>query len=206
METLYYFLSRYEYLAIFLLLMVGVFGVPLPDEILVSFVGFLIFHREMRFWPAALAVISGGMVGISVNYLVGRTVGSRVVNGLGYFFPARRDRLHDVTAWLGRAGGPVLFLAYFLPGLRHWATIGAGVVKLPAGLCAAFAYPAVVLWSLIFIFLGYHLGREGAAIPQTLSPYLPLISAAIILPGLFWYFLIRTHRLQRWCSLKKFTP
>jgi membrane protein DedA with SNARE-associated domain len=206
METLYYFVTYYGYLAIFVLLMVGIFGIPLPDEFLVAFIGYLIFQREMHFWPGALAVISGGIMGISVNYVVGRTIGGRLCKGLGYFFPKKCEKLNHVTDWLGRSGGIVLFLSYFLPGVRHWATLGAGVVKLPPGVCALFAYPAVVLWSLTFICLGYYLGKEGRCIPQNLSPYLQVISVVIILSGLLWYFLIRTKRLPRWCSLKKITP
>ncbi len=137
MDSLGYLLAHYGYLAVFLLLTVGIFGIPLPDEFLVAFIGYLIFQREMHFWPAALAVISGGIMGISVNYVVGRTIGTRLCNGLGYFFPEKRQRLNCVTDWLGNSGGPVLFLAYFLPGARHWATVGAGVVKLPSGVCAA---------------------------------------------------------------------
>jgi membrane protein DedA with SNARE-associated domain len=203
MDSLYYLVTHYGYLAIFVLLMVGIFGIPLPDEFLVAFIGYLIFQREMHFWPAALAVISGGITGISVNYVVGRTIGKRLCKGLGYFFPEKREKLNYVTDWLGNSGGPVLFLAYFLPGARHWATVGAGVVKLPPWVCAVFAYPAVVLWSLSYLFLGYHLGKEGACSPQNLSPYLPVISVVIILSGLLWCFFIRTKRLQRWCSLKK---
>jgi membrane protein DedA with SNARE-associated domain len=206
METAYCFIARYEYIAIFLLLMVGIFGIPLPDEILVTFIGYLICQGEMRFWPAALAVIAGGILGISVNYLVGRAVGGRLCRGLRYFFPVKPEKLDQVTAWLGRSGGLVLFLSYFLPGVRHWATVGAGVVKLPPAVCALCAYPAVVLWSLAFLFLGYHLSQDGRCISQNLAPYLQVMSVVIILSGLFWFFLIRTRRLQRWCSPKKITP
>jgi membrane protein DedA with SNARE-associated domain len=206
MDSLCYLVTHYGYLAIFMLLMVGIFGIPLPDEFLVAFIGYLIFQREMHFWPAALAVISGGIMGISVNYLVGRTIGDRLCKGLVYFFPEKLEKLNHVTDWLGRSGGIVLFLSYFLPGVRHWATVGAGVVKLPPGVCALFAYPAVVLWSLAFILLGYHLGKEGMCIPQNISPYLQVISVVIILSGFLWYFFIRTKRLQRWCFLKKITP
>jgi membrane protein DedA with SNARE-associated domain len=111
MDSLAYLLTHYGYLAIFLLLTVGIFGIPLPDEFLVAFIGYLIFQREMHFWPAALAVISGGIMGISVNYVVGRTVGTRLCNGLGYFFPKKRQRLNYVTDWLGHSGGPVRFWA-----------------------------------------------------------------------------------------------
>ena len=95
MDSLGYLLTHYGYLAVFLLLMVGIFGIPLPDEFLVAFIGYLIFQREMHFWPAALAVISGGILGISVNYVVGRTIGDRLCKGLGYFSP---EKLQNSTA------------------------------------------------------------------------------------------------------------
>ena len=195
MEHLFYFITHYGYLAIFVLLMVGIFGIPLPDEFLVAFIGYLIFLKELQFWPAAFAVIAGTLVGISVNYLVGRTIGARLGKWLAYFFPNKLEKIKHVADCVDRSGGIILFAAYFLPGVRHWATIGAGIVKLPPASAVLFAFPAAILWSLAFIFLGYHLGREGACISRNAYPYLLIMSGVMIPCGFLGYHLIRKrHR------------
>ncbi len=206
MENMYYFVTNYGYLSIFVLLMVGIFGIPIPDELLVVFIGYLIFQEEMHLWPAALVVISGSIVGMSVNYLVGRTIGTRLCKWLAYFFPNKLAKLNHVTDWMDRSGGIILFLSYFMPGVRHWSTIGAGVVKFPPTVGLLFVFPAVTLWSFAFIFLGYHLGKQGACISQDIYPYLLLMSGAMILCGFLCYHFIRKKNRLKWCSPQKITP
>jgi membrane protein DedA with SNARE-associated domain len=206
MENLYHFVIHYGYLSIFFLLMVGIFGVPVPDELLVIFVGYLIFQKELQLWPAALAVIFGSMVGISVNYVVGRTIGGRLCKWLAYFFPNKREKLTRVTDWVNRSGGIMLFLSYFLPGVRHWATVGAGIVKLSPTAGVLSVFPAATLWSLGFIFLGYHLGKTEAGISKDIYPYLLLLSGVMIVCGFLGYRFITKKPRTKWCSAQRIIP
>ncbi len=206
MANFSYFISCYGYLAIFVLLMVGIFGIPLPDELLLCFIGYLVFHEEMRFWPATLVVMAGSLVGISLNYVVGRTIGARLCQGLAYFFPNKLAKLRQVTVWMDRSGGVVLFLAYFLPGLRHWATVGAGVLKVSPTVGLLFVFPAAMIWSLTFISLGYHLAQAGAYCPQNFSPFLPVLSGVIVLGGGLGYWFFRKKDGWRCGSSQKLTP
>ena len=207
MDILYHLVIQYGYLGIFIVLMVGIFGIPLPDEFLVLFVGYLVFRGDLQFIPAALAVISGSVCGISVNYLVGRIIGNRILTTLAYFFPKGPQKLSHLTNWLAQSGGIVLFLAYFSPGTRHWAPVGAGIARMSPRVGALYAFPAAVLWALAVIWLGYHLGQEEACLSRTIIfSYLQVMSGVTIISGFLWYFFKRTKRLQRWCSLKKITP
>ena len=206
MDTLSYLVIHYGYLAIFILLMLGIFGIPLPDELLAAFSGYLVFSGELHVVPVALAVISGGIFGISLNYLLGRLIGDRVVKQVAGFWPRGPEKLNRVTAWLGRSGAWVLFWTYFFPGLRHWATVGAGITRVPVAAGALCAFPAVAIWSLIFIGLGYHLGAAGVGRLQGILAFCPVLGGAIIVSCLSGYFLIRKMCRPRCCSPPKITP
>lgn len=205
MDTLSYLVIHYGYLAIFLWLMSGIFGIPLPDEILVAFCGYLVFIGELHFAPLALTVIAGGIFGISVNYLAGRLIGGQVIKQVDYFFPNAPTKLNRVTERLNRSGGWVLFVTYFFPGLRHWATVGAGITRMPPAVGALCAFPAVAIWALIFIGLGYHLGEAGMVRLQGILPLFPLLGVAMIVSWLFWHLLTKKRRRLR-CSTPKITP
>jgi membrane protein DedA with SNARE-associated domain len=206
MDNFYYFITSYGYLAIFVLLMVGIFGIPLPDEILLCFIGYLVFHEEMRFWPATLVVIAGSSVGISVNYIIGRVSGDRLCKWLEYFFPNKLKKLKHVTEWVDRSGGIVLFFSYFVPGLRHWATVGAGVLKVSPTVGVLFIFPAAIIWSFAFICLGYHLAQEGAYFNQNLAPFLQVLSGVIILGVFLCYFLLRKKDRVKFGSPQRLSP
>ena len=52
MELGFECIGRYGYLAIFLLLLLGIVGLPVPDETLLLFVGYLSFKGDLRLGAA----------------------------------------------------------------------------------------------------------------------------------------------------------
>ena len=52
-------ISHYGYPAIFCLLMLGIVGLPVPDETLLTFTGYLIFSHHLKLAPAFGTVLAG---------------------------------------------------------------------------------------------------------------------------------------------------
>ena len=50
----YYCVMQYGYIGIFVLLLLGVFGLPFPDEILLAFAGYLILKAIFNLFPPSL--------------------------------------------------------------------------------------------------------------------------------------------------------
>ena len=50
-------IAQYGYLAIFLLLVCGIVGLPVPDETLLTFTGYLAFKGELSLAPAFAAAL-----------------------------------------------------------------------------------------------------------------------------------------------------
>lgn len=150
--------AQYSYLGIFSLLTLGIVGLPVPDEFLLTYVGFLVFRRRLELVPAALAAFLGSVCGISLSYWLGRTLGIYLVQrfgaavGLG---PAQVRRVHD---WFERAGGWSLTFGYYIPGVRHLTAYVAGTAEYELPQFAAFAYAGAAIWSASFLALGYWLG------------------------------------------------
>ena len=149
---------NYGYLAIFLLLAPGTFGIPVPDELLLTFIGYLVLRGDLRLIPALAVVVAGAILGITLDYWVGRAVGAKLIRESGGFLRLRPDKFQGLKEWLRRRGGWVLFLGYFLPGVRHWVAIAAGITRFPLAGFTRFAYSGALAWSLLYIFLGYFLG------------------------------------------------
>ena len=60
--------EQYGYIGLFSLLVLGIVGIPLPDEWLLAFSGYLVFKGTFRFAPALAAAFTGSACGISVSY------------------------------------------------------------------------------------------------------------------------------------------
>ncbi len=64
-EHLLAIISRYGYAAIIVLLMLGIVGLPIPDEALLTLTGYLIFRGTLHTIPAYLAALLGSGCGIT---------------------------------------------------------------------------------------------------------------------------------------------
>lgn len=148
-------LSRYGLQAIFGLQVLGIVGLPVPDELMLTIAGTLV--REGRL-PAAgtlAAAMGGAMAGITVSYLAGRYIGLAALRKVVHL---PDEPLRRAEQWFHRAGGWLLTFGYFIPGVRHVTAIAAGSSGLGYGTFAAFAYPGAILWSSFFVATGYVLG------------------------------------------------
>ena len=92
MEFVTYFVTNYGYLAIFLLLAPGTFGLPVPDELLLTFLGYLVLRGDLRLIPTLAVVVAGATLGITLDYWVGRAAGAKLIREAGAYcvYPARQ--------------------------------------------------------------------------------------------------------------------
>jgi membrane protein DedA with SNARE-associated domain len=184
-------IGSYGPVALGLLLMLGVFGLPVPDETLLTFAGVLVRNGRMYFATTWLAATVGSMCGISISYILGRRLGPAAVTRFGRWLHVNQEDLDRVEKWLERSGKWALTFGYFVPGVRHFTAIVAGSTQLPLRIFATFAYSGAVLWSLTFIVLGWIVGNRWERALETAHRHIAVL-AAIAIAGAIVYALI--HR------------
>lgn len=180
MDLMVEWITHYGYAAIFLLLVLGIVGVPVPDEALLTFVGYLIFKGDLHAAPALGAAFLGSASWISASYGLGRFLGLRVLSH-GRFLHRGHDRLAEASDWVRRRGKYVLPVAYFIPGVRHVAAIVAGSSGMTFAVFFAFASAGALLWSATFIGVGYVLGAEWVHLWATIHRAMIVIAPAAVL-------------------------
>jgi membrane protein DedA with SNARE-associated domain len=189
MDYLLHLISDYGYFGLYSLLMLGIFGIPLPDETLLAFSGYLVSQGSLTFIPALVAAFTGSLTGITLNYLVGRTVGAQLLRFFGGYLHLTPEKLAKAQDWFARSGKWGLFFGYFFPGLRHLGPLVAGATRVPPLTFALFAYSGGFLWSLTYLSLGYHLGREWHQVSPNFQSvlWITLLGLCLIFLGvLFW--------------------
>jgi membrane protein DedA with SNARE-associated domain len=187
MATIMHWIAHYGYLALFGLLMLGIVGLPAPDETLLTFAGYLVFRQKFALLPTLAGAFCGSICGMSLSYGLGRTLGRATVERLGQWLHLNPARLDTMQAWYHRYGKYTLLVGYFLPGVRHLTAYVAGWSKLPLPTFALFASAGGLCWSSTFIVLGYGLGHEwkhwSGSVHRlgVLAAMLGLVSTALVL-------------------------
>lgn len=151
-------IHQYGYGGIAGVLVLGIVGLPLPDETLLTLVGYMIYRGYLSFFPAIGAGIFGASAGITLSYLIGARLGRPAVLRFGRFFRITDREISRSQDMIRKYGGFVLFVALFIPGVRHVAAIGAGLGGMGFARFAFPAYLGVFVWVTLFITLGRFAG------------------------------------------------
>jgi membrane protein DedA with SNARE-associated domain len=194
METVFHWITTYGYGMLFLLLMLGVVGLPVPDETLLLFCGYLISKGQMHRFPAWASAVCGSWCGITLSYTIGRTLGIGVVHRFGKYLHITQERMDNVHRWFDRIGHWALMVGYYIAGVRHFTAIVAGTSGLGFFSFAAYAWTGGLLWVTTFLTLGYYLGENWKQIGDVIHHYLLYISITIVALAVVYFFFTRRKR------------
>jgi membrane protein DedA with SNARE-associated domain len=179
-ETILAWVSNYGYAAIFTLLVFGIVGLPVPDETMLVFCGYLVVRGNLRLLPTLIVAFLGSACGITMSYLIGRTLGLGFVHKWGRYIGVTEARLDKVHVWFNRIGHWALFVGYYIAGVRHFTAIVAGTSCLEYRAFASYAYAGAAVWVCTFVGLGYYFGEHWQEIIETVHRNLNLFSVILL--------------------------
>ena len=119
MELVQYWISNYGYVGIFSLLVLGIVGLPVPDETLLTVAGYLVYRGTLQAVPTAIAALAGTVCGITLSYVLGLTTGYYLLHKYGPRMRITQAKVDRVHAWFKRLGGLTLTFGYYVPAVRH---------------------------------------------------------------------------------------
>jgi len=193
METALGWVTQYGAVALFFLMAFGIIGLPIPDETLLVFSGYLIYKGTLNPLFTFSMALMGAVTGISVSYLLGRLYGHKLIHKYGRYFHLTEERYQKVHNWFERIGRWSLFFGYYIAGVRHFTAMVAGASELEYPRFAAFAYSGAFMWVGTFLSLGYVIGDRWQAASEQAHIYL-LRVAIVIGVMLAIYLLVRRIR------------
>jgi membrane protein DedA with SNARE-associated domain len=156
-QSMALWIGQYGYPAIFLMLVGGIVGLPIPDQLLLVVSGYLVLTKSLAIAPTLLAAALGSIVGITLSYALGRGSGSYISK---IRFAA--NRLENARQWFERFGGWTLVFGYFIPGIRNLIGFTSGMMRLRIRHFVPYAYAGAVISSITCICAGYFLGTHAA--------------------------------------------
>ncbi|WP_178025440.1 DedA family protein [uncultured Paenibacillus sp.] len=160
METAVELVSQYGYLAILVLLALGIVGLPLPDETLMIFVGYLTSHQVLNFPLAVLFGFTGSILGMTVSYIVGKRIGYALFERFGKWIGLTPARYAKVRSWFSKYGIWTVLFAYFVPGVRHVAGYLSGINLMPFKKYLLICFVGAMFWTVLFITIGHFAGTK----------------------------------------------
>jgi membrane-associated protein len=176
-------LIRYGGLGLVLLLVLienGIFfGFFLPGDSLLFTSGLLCYYQvpglTVELPTLILSVAVAAIGGYYFGYYFGYKTGQALYNRKESFF-FKKSYVNTAQSFYARYGGPALIMGRFLPIVRTFAPILAGVVKVSHRDFFLYNIAGALLWPGILISSGYFIGK---AFPDALN-YLDIIIVTFI--------------------------
>lgn len=167
-------------------LLVGFF---LPGDSLLVTAGLLASQPNfgLNVYLLGLILSIAAIVGDSVGYAIGRATGPRIFtreNSLLF----NRKHLQRAHAFYERHGGKTIILARFMPIVRTFAPVVAGVADMEYRSFLAFNVIGGLLWVWSMLFIGYFLGRWVPGIDKHIESVILVVIFLSILPGIIGWW------------------
>lgn len=147
-------IENYGYAAVFILLVFGLFSLPIPDEAVVLLVGYFTKIELLHYSYSLLIVWSGSSIAMLVNYMVGKRIGRPLLDWLQKWFKLSGNWSCKAEQWVRKHGTQAIIVSYFIPGMRHVAGYFCGISQVPLKKYMLFAGTSAFIWSLLFLTVG----------------------------------------------------
>lgn len=165
-------------------LLIGFF---LPGDSLLFTAGFLVSVGVLKIniHLLVLLLFIAAVLGDNVGYAFGRRVGHRIFKRPNSII-FRQENIQHAEAFYEKHGGKTIIMARFIPVVRTFAPIVAGVGKMKYSTFLTYNIIGGFLWAVGLTYLGYFLGSWftsiGLDIDTVILPIAGLIILISILP------------------------
>lgn len=185
------------YPGVFVLMTMESMVFPVPSEGVMPFAGFLVAERKFHsLWFVTSVATLGTIAGSSLSYWMGAKWGETFVRRWGHWFLITPHDWELTQRFFRKTGGWSIFIARFLPAIRHLISLPAGATRMKWGPFLLATTVGGFAWNYFLAYLGFKLGENWQQIGTWLEPFDLLVVGLLVL-GAIVFVGLHVRRLRR---------
>lgn len=191
------------YLGIFIIIFVEsglLLGFFLPGDSLLFTAGFLASQGFFNISLLVLGFFIAAVTGDSVGYYIGHRFGRKLFQKEDSLL-FHKDNLQKAQDFYQKHGGKTIVLARFMPVIRTFVPIVAGIGAMEYSRFLFFNIFGGMLWAIGITMAGYFLGSMIPDVDKYLLPIIGLIIIVSISPGLYHTLKDKNSRNQLYTTI-----
>ena len=170
---------------LFVVLVVGCAGLPLPASFLLLAAGSFVAQDDFRLWQVLGLASAGAIIGDNIGYALGRWGGRRMSTWLPRLFA--KDRLNKTEKWLkGWGGSGIFFSRWLLTPLGPVVNITAGLTGYPWPRFLLYCTTGETLWVVVYVSLGKLFSGQVQAMSEFFGDFTWVIAGLLVVLVLSW--------------------
>lgn len=172
-------------------------GFFLPGDSLLFTAGFLASQHILNIWILSILCAVMATLGDSTGYWIGHAIGPRLFTREDSLL-FHRKHLQRAHEFYERHGGRAILFGQFMPIVRTFSPVVAGIAAMPYSRFAMFNVVAALAWGFAIPWAGFFLGRAIPNIDKFLLPIVLLIIVASIAPSAIHVWRENGNEIRAW--------
>lgn len=161
-------------------LLIGFF---LPGDTLLFGAGILAAQGTFHLPLLITVIIVAAILGDNVGYSIGRRFGRQLFRRKdGAIF--KQEYLQQAEAFYEKHGGKTVILARFVPIVRTFAPVVAGISHMPRSTFVLYNVIGGLLWGVTLPLIGYYIGSKIPGIERFVEPVILIVVVLSVAPAI----------------------
>lgn len=180
----------YPGMALIVFLETGALVFFLPGDSLLVMAGLYAAQGSLDMWMLNAILIPCAIAGDALSYTIGARTGPMIFNRprSRFFDPAHLKTAH---AFYEKHGGKAIIIARFMPLVRTFVPVVAGVAQMSYPRFASYNVIGAVAWVLSMTLTGYLLGTLFPPVVEHIEKVIILVVFLSIAPGIWQWLRVR---------------
>lgn len=193
MEWISNLFEQYGYFVLFVGLLAESLALPFPGELAMAISGHLSTDGSFTL-PLIIAVsYTGAILGTVLTYFLGYKLGTPFFEKYGKYFFLNHKRMAKLAEWFDKYGNRLIFISYFVPGLRHFTGYFSGILKVRLSTFLFYNCTGGLLWVLAYVMIGKVFGPSIEQVLHLASRY-SVIAITIAGVGVILFLLVKRNK------------
>lgn len=144
---------------------------PLPNEVVLPFIGIGISNGNFDFFLALLCTILTQIVTSIINYIIGYYGGNDLLSKIEKRIPKSKNAVEKLGKILRKYRGFAIIIARIVPFLRTYISLLAGVERLNKYIFVLLSAIGITIVNTLLLTLGYYIGNNQSLIESIFKKY-----------------------------------
>ncbi|MCB8952594.1 MAG: bifunctional DedA family/phosphatase PAP2 family protein [Ardenticatenales bacterium] len=177
------YIATYGYFILAGMLILEGAGLPVPGETVLLIVAAFASHSTLSIEIVIAVGAVSAVAGDSIGYTLGRRHGPRVLRRLH----GDGTGMEKSQAFFRRHGPKALIVARFIPVIRVFTAVVAGINQMPTRLFILYDILGAIIWATVIGLLGYVFGNNLERLDHILQRIgWSLLLAVLVIAGSIW--------------------
>ncbi len=183
-------------LGVFFLMLLEGMLLPVPSEVVMTFSGYLAFYGLLDPFGSYFSIILlllagsiGDLIGAWIAYWIGKYGGDPFILRYGKYFFLKSDTIDRTKIWFNKYGDISVFTTRFLPVLRTFISIPAGIATMDFKKFSLYTLTGDIMYNIVLIYLGILFGSNWKVLLKYFTE-LSYVGAAVFMVVIV-YFIFR---------------